>query len=108
MTIDPGLQTQRTTLAWTRTGVSGGVLTALLFRDAIRSDGALAAVTAAVAALGTLAILGIGSRAFRPLRRLSGAHRPCDYRGVRAVTGIVILLGLLILGSLLLGPRLGP
>jgi hypothetical protein len=100
MTFDPGLQAQRTTLAWTRTGVASGVLAALLLRGALRSGGGLAAASAAAAVVGTLAILGTGSRAFRPIRRLPGPQRPCDHRGVRVVTGIVILLGLLTAGSL--------
>jgi hypothetical protein len=102
MTFDPGLQAQRTTLAWTRTGVAAGVLAALLLRNAVGSGSGFAAVTAASAALGALAILGTGSRAFRPLRRLSGEHRPCDYRGVQAVTAVVVLLGLLTVGSVFL------
>ena len=99
MTFDPGLQAQRTTLAWTRTGVASGVLAALLLRDALRSGGGLAAVSAGAAILGTLAILVTGSRAFRPLRRLPGGQRPCDHGGVRVVTGIVIVLGLITAGS---------
>ncbi|HZB21471.1 MAG TPA: DUF202 domain-containing protein [Blastococcus sp.] len=102
MTFDPGLQAQRTTLAWTRTGVAAGVLAALLLRGAVRSGGLFATVTAVAAVLGALAVLGTGSRAFRPVRRLAGQHRQCDYRGVRAVTVIVVLLGILTVGSLFL------
>ncbi len=102
MTVDPGLQVQRTTLAWTRTGVAAGVLAGLLLRHAVRAGGGMAAGTAAAAVLGALVILGTGSRAFRPLRRLSGPQRRCDYRGMRAVTGIVVLLGLLTAASLVL------
>lgn len=100
MSIDRGVQAERTTLAWTRTGIAAGVLAGLFVRQAVRTGSGFDAVAAAVCVLGAGAILGVGSRALRPLRRLPGDERPCDYRGVQVVTCTVLLLGFLTSASL--------
>lgn len=103
MTPDRGLQGQRTTLSWTRTGIAAAVLAAILIRGAMTSGSGFAVAAAAFGVLGAAAILGLGSRAIRPIRRVSDPDRSCDYLGVRAVAGIVLVLGLLTVGTVIMG-----
>lgn len=95
----PGLQAQRTTLAWTRTGIAAAVLAGVLIRGAIKTGSAEAVVAAAAGVLAAIAILSLGSRTVRPIRRVPAPQRQCDYRGVQATTGIVLVVGLLAAGS---------
>lgn len=103
MSPDAGLQPQRTTLAWTRTGIAAAVLAAVLIRGAIKTGSGEAVAAAAAGGLAAIAILALGSRSFRPLRRVPAPQRPCDYRGVQAATGIVLVVGVLTVGSLIFG-----
>lgn len=103
MSTDPGLQAQRTTLAWTRTGIAAAVLAGVLIRAAIKTGSGFDVAAAAVGLLSVPVILGLGSRAFRPPRRVTGPLRRCDQRGVQGVTGVALLLGVLTIGSVLLG-----
>jgi hypothetical protein len=53
--------------------------------------------------LGSLTILGVGSRAIRPARRVPGRYRSCDSRAVQAVTAVVFAVGLLTAGTVVVG-----
>lgn len=71
MTRDPGVQPERTRLAWRRTTLSFAVAAALAVRSVLARDAGPAAYTAA--ALGALSWLLLLRLAHRRIRALTGA-----------------------------------
>ncbi|MFJ8309275.1 MULTISPECIES: DUF202 domain-containing protein [unclassified Streptomyces] len=81
---DPGLQPERTRLAWRRTTLSCTVAALLAAKQALHKGSSPLAVTAV--SLSGLAWLGFLTVAHRRIRALSGAARP-GVLGVRAAIG---------------------
>ncbi|MFD7070707.1 DUF202 domain-containing protein [Streptomyces sp. NPDC059913] len=88
---DPGLQPERTRLAWRRTTLSCTVVLALAVKQALHAGaGPAAVVAAAVGALAWLGMLVVAHR--RVLRMRSARPRPMTVRGALAVAGCAVVL----------------
>ena len=59
MTEDPGLQPQRTTFAWTRTGIGCAALTGILIRHLVLTGRTIDIVATALAGVTTVLVLGL-------------------------------------------------
>ena len=92
MTEDPGLQPQRTTLAWTRTAIGCGALTGFLVRHAVVTGRLVDVVGAALTATMTVLVLVLGRRRRDQIRaRLAADRSPLVPHAVAAVTALVSL-----------------
>ena len=90
MTDDPGLQPQRTTLAWTRTGIGCAALTGILIRHAVLTGRAIDIAGAALAATTTVVVLVLGRRRRKQISdRLATGRSPVTHHGVAAVTVLI-------------------
>lgn len=97
--IDEGLQGERTTLAWQRSGLSMAVAGALVGRSAAKADGLLLGIVVG----GTIITAGLcawayGEWAYRRDRRDLAAGRLRPHVGAhRTMTALTMLIGLLAL-----------
>lgn len=98
-THDPGAQNERTSLAWTRTGLALLVASLLAGRFAAARLGPVAVVAGAIAAGTVVAVLYLARRRYRVGHTAlhAGAALP-DGRLPALVTMVVILLAVLELG----------
>lgn len=92
----PGLQPERTSLAWQRTGLAGATAAMVMLRLAVGEGSPVAAILAGAMLLIALASLVQGSLGHGPRRRGFDAAEPV--RGLPAVArattvGIVLLAG---------------
>lgn len=88
---DPGLQPERTRLAWRRTTLSCTVVALLAVRQALHAGaGPVALVAVALSALAWLGFLLVAHR--RMVRMAAGRPRPLPARGALAATACVIAL----------------
>ncbi|MEU8542849.1 DUF202 domain-containing protein [Streptomyces sp. NPDC048717] len=86
---DPGLQPERTRLAWRRTTLSAAVVALLAARQALRDGASTAGMTAV--GLSALAWLGLVAVAHRRIRCLDTARpRPLSHRGALLAAGCAI------------------
>jgi hypothetical protein len=100
---DPGLQGERTALAWGRTSAVALFTAALLIRaGADTADGALLAAAALLLVLAGV-LWGYRRRRFGP----AGGPFTVPVRQLRLVAVLAAGCGLLVLGGLLLGPAAG-
>ncbi|KUL26924.1 YidH family protein [Actinoplanes awajinensis] len=100
--VDPGLQTERTYLAWQRTGLAFAGVGALLLRSCL-SDGTLLAVPGAGGLLtGALLIIRAQRRYRATSAAVRNAHPTSNRRLVATVAAVTILLCLTGLGALLI------
>lgn len=99
----PGLQRERTTLAWIRTGISAGALGVLLLRDAIKTGSGLAIAAAVTGLVAAVAIMGLGRRNVQGAQSAVGSSHSIPHGAVLAVTGTVLAVGLLIEAETLMG-----
>lgn len=90
---DPGLQPERTSLAWQRTGLSGAVVLALLVRDGIVHHAPMALAAGACLAVAVVLCVVVTARPPAP----AGRSRPL----LLAVTATVVAAGVLVVGWLL-------
>jgi hypothetical protein len=98
----PGAQPQRTTLAWTRTVIGCGALTAVVARHAMTSHRGVELVAAAVCLVATFGVFVLGRRRRGQIARSIAAGRnPVVPRGVLLVSVLVALSGLAVVGMLL-------
>ncbi|MFE7567238.1 DUF202 domain-containing protein [Streptomyces sp. NPDC057539] len=90
---DPGLQPERTRLAWRRTTLSCTVVAVLAARQAVHGGATAAGIAgAALSALVWLAFLGVAHR--RTLALDAAAPGPLPARAAIAAAGCTILLAL--------------
>ncbi|MDX3850554.1 DUF202 domain-containing protein [Streptomyces sp. AK02-01A] len=90
---DPGLQPERTWLAWRRTTLSLTVVTLLAARQAVHTGGTAAGVVAcALSALVWLGFLAVAQR--RALALAAVRPRPLSPRAAAATAGCTVLLAL--------------
>jgi uncharacterized membrane protein YidH (DUF202 family) len=90
MIEDPGLQPQRTTLAWTRTAIGCGALTGFLVRNAVVTGRLVDVVGAVLTATMTVLVLVLGRRRRDRIRAcLSAGRSPLVPHAVAAVTALV-------------------
>ena len=92
MTIENGRQAERTTMAWQRTALGLGGVSALIVRDS-RGD----LVTPFLGGVGLLAALALLVHADAHHRRHDDAdpeHTPMGIGAVRALAGMAVLLAL--------------
>jgi uncharacterized membrane protein YidH (DUF202 family) len=94
MSNTPGLQAQRTTLAWSRTGIAAGVPAALLLRDSISSGSPLMTLTAVVALLVALVFWSAGGT-IRRHRGVPAERRRCAYAAAATVTIVTLMVAAL-------------
>jgi hypothetical protein len=89
MTDDPGLQPQRTTLAWTRTAIGSGALTGFLVRNAVTTGRVVDVIGAALTATMTVVVLVLGRQRRDHIRtRLVRDRSPLVPRAVASVTAL--------------------
>jgi hypothetical protein len=101
MTEDPGLQPQRTTLAWTRTAIGCGALTGFLVRHAVVTGRLVDMVAAALTATMTVLVLVLGRRRRDRIRANLAADRsPVVPHSVAAVTVLASLAGTMVIVSI--------
>ncbi|MEZ7004678.1 DUF202 domain-containing protein [Streptomyces sp. SCSIO 75703] len=94
---DPGLQPQRTRLAWRRTTLSGTVVTVLAARSALGSGPSPASVAAgALCALFWLAFLRL---AHLRIRTLDASHRPGALAPPHAAAAALCAVALAVCGA---------
>lgn len=92
---DPGLQPERTRLAWRRTTLSCAVAAVLAGRQVLHSGGASAALAASLAALVFLAFLRIAHRRMLQL----GAPRPVLLPAGAALAVVACMVALAVFGA---------
>lgn len=95
---DPGLQVERTTLAWIRTAMSFAVVSLLLIRTG-RPETVVVAVLLSLAGLGTSIGLGLVQRA-RHRGRVTDFNSSDPVHGFRAVAVGTVLTVVLSLAAL--------
>jgi uncharacterized membrane protein YidH (DUF202 family) len=93
---DPGVQNERTSLAWTRTALGLAGCTLLAGRLAIVRGSAVAVGLALAAAVLAVAVLGWSHDRYRRAERRLRAEEPVDFAlPALVLTGAVGLVGLL-------------
>jgi hypothetical protein len=98
----PGLQPQRTALAWTRTALGCGGLAAVMVRRAVLTGRVLDVIAAGLVTLAALGVFVIGRRRRRQIARaLATGRNPLLRSGIPAVSGLVGLSALAVIGMLL-------
>jgi hypothetical protein len=101
MSDDPGLQPQRTTLAWTRTAIACGALTGILVRHAVVSGRVVDMVGAALATVMSVSVLVLGRLRRERIRACIAVDRtPAVPHGVVAVTGLSLAAAVVVLISI--------
>ncbi|CAL9399664.1 DUF202 domain-containing protein [Streptomyces sp. enrichment culture] len=96
---DPGLQPERTRLAWRRTTLSGTVVAVLAAKTALHDGATPVSVLATALCCGLwLAFLGI---AHGRIRTLAGAHRPRALTPPLAAAAALCAVALAACGALL-------
>jgi uncharacterized membrane protein YidH (DUF202 family) len=102
MTDDPGLQPQRTTLAWTRTAIGCGGLAALLVRHAVLTGRIIDVIAAVLAITATVSVLILGRRRRDSVTdRISRGQTPVTRPSVVTVAALIALLAVMLIGSIL-------
>lgn len=86
---DPGLQPERTRLAWHRTALAMGACALLQVREAVLSEKALSFAAAAALAMAAAGLLLIGRRRLRELQ--STSHRAPAAWMIKVVWGCSVL-----------------
>lgn len=92
---DPGLQPERTRLAWRRTTLSCAVTAVLAGRQVLHSGGASAALAASLAALVFLVFLWLAHRRMLQL----GAPRPVLLPARSALAVVACMVALAVFGA---------
>lgn len=101
--IDTGLQSERTAMAWQRTALGLGGMSALLLHQAHGSR--LAAVPGVAGMLVALGFLVVAERRYEhTVRRVSAGDAPAGPVLVRMVAVATVALALSALGLIALGP----
>ncbi len=104
MSQDPGLQPQRTTLAWTRTGIGCAALTVLLARHVFLTEGPIAFIGAALAAAATVTIFVLGRRRRDQItNRLATGQNPALPSAMLSVAVLIGLIAMAVIATLLSG-----
>ena len=105
MSQDPGLQPQRTTLSWTRTGVGAAGLTAILARHAARTGAVVDIVATGMAAVAMVCLLVLARvRRDRITTAVAAGAAPVPARSVAAVTVLISATAVCVAVSFLLDP----
>ncbi|QFQ96174.1 DUF202 domain-containing protein [Streptomyces phaeolivaceus] len=95
---DPGLQPERTRLAWRRTTLTGAVIAVLAAKSALHGGPSVAGVTAAaLCAMLWLALLALAHRRIRALT----ASRPSALTPRTATTAVLCTVALAVCGAVL-------
>ncbi|MFC5215886.1 DUF202 domain-containing protein [Streptomyces coerulescens] len=97
---DPGLQPERTRLAWRRTTLSGTVAAVLAMRTALH--GGVSVTGALVCALCCCLWLGFLALAHRRIRALTSSPRPVPLAPRHATATVLITVALAACGAALL------
>jgi hypothetical protein len=106
MTDDPGLQPQRTTLAWTRTGIGAAALTGILARHAAESGSVLDIAATASAGAAVLCLLLLARvRRDRITAAVAAGASPVSTRAVAVTTFLIAVTALCEAMSFLMNPR---
>jgi putative protein kinase ArgK-like GTPase of G3E family len=104
MTGDQGLQPQRTTLSWTRTGIGAAGLTGVLTRQAARSGAAVDILATSLAAVATVGLLLLARiRRDRIATAVNAGVSPVSPRSVAAVTVLVAVTAICVTVSFVAG-----
>lgn len=96
---DPGLQPERTALAWARTAISLAVVSMLWLRWSHVLGGTVLVMTTLMVAAAAAIYWTQGARYRNSAAGLSRDHVPADLRGVFALTAAMLLFGI---GSIVL------
>ena len=105
MSQDPGLQPQRTTLSWTRTGVGAAALTAILVRHAATTGAAVDIAATALSAAAVVCLLMMARvRRDRITAAVAAGASPVSARSVAAVTVLISATAICVAVSFLLSP----
>jgi len=96
---DPGLQPERTRLAWRRTTLAGTVAALLAMKSTLRGGTSAASVT--VCALCGALWLGFLLVAHRRIRVLSATNSPTPLAPRHATTGALLTVALAVCGAAL-------
>jgi hypothetical protein len=103
MTEDPGLQPQRTTFAWTRTGIGCAALTGILIRHLVLTGRTIDIVATALAGVTTVLVLVLGRRRRKQIGdRLASGHSPVTHHGVVALTVLVSMAAIAVISSVVI------
>jgi hypothetical protein len=101
MTEDPGLQPQRTTLAWTRTAIACGTFAAIMTRHAVATGRAVDIAAASLGGIMTVSVLVLGRlRRDRIRARIADGRTPVVPHGIAAVTGLISAAAVIVVVSI--------
>ncbi|MEV1286434.1 DUF202 domain-containing protein [Micromonospora sp. NPDC049679] len=103
MTRDPGLQAERTRLAWRRTALTLTAVTVLTLRLSF-GRGAVGALLAAAALLGWAAVVGVGHRRIKAMATCASAGRALPLSAL-VIAGYAAIGTLLVITGLGSAPR---
>ena len=92
MNVDNGRQAERTVMAWQRTALGLGGVSALLIHDA--QGDLLASVTGSAGLVAALAVLVVADAHHRRHHDADPEHTPTRIAMVRVMTGLTVLLSL--------------